>query len=132
MKQPGLPQIRPQRRRDRVAQQIEVGDELACIARARDDRGDRRMGERQFRSRQNCSMSPIVPGRCDLSVVRSYQRKTVISLEERVFSSDFKDFRGRGISMMPGAVREVLLGIRTVAEMIAAFRDEEECPGLSR
>jgi hypothetical protein len=34
--------------------------------------------------------------------------------------------------MMPGAVREVLLGIRTVAEMIAAFRDEEECPGLSR
>lgn len=32
--------------------------------------------------------------------------------------------------MMTGAVREVLLGIRTVAEMVEAFRDEEECRRL--
>src|SRR5215469_11206051 len=32
--------------------------------------------------------------------------------------------------MMTGAVREVLLGIRTVAEMIEAFRDEERCRRL--
>ena len=32
--------------------------------------------------------------------------------------------------MMTGAVREVLLGIRTVAEMIGAFRDEERCRRL--
>jgi transposase-like protein len=31
---------------------------------------------------------------------------------------------------MTGAVRVVLLGIRTVAEMIGAFRDEEECRRL--
>ena len=28
---------------------------------------------------------------------------------------------------MWGALREVLSGIRTVAEMIEAFRDEEQC-----
>ena len=28
---------------------------------------------------------------------------------------------------MRGTVREVLLGIRTVAEMVEAFRDEEKC-----
>ena len=38
--------------RDRVAQQIEVGDELACIAWARDDRGDRRMGKRELQRRR--------------------------------------------------------------------------------
>ena len=32
--------------------------------------------------------------------------------------------------MMSDAVREVLLGIRTVAEMIAAFADEERCRRL--
>jgi transposase-like protein len=32
--------------------------------------------------------------------------------------------------MMSGGVREVLLGIRTVTEMIEAFRDEEECRRL--
>ena len=32
--------------------------------------------------------------------------------------------------MMTGAVREVLLGIRTVTEMVEAFRDEEECRRL--
>src|SRR5271170_4576936 len=32
--------------------------------------------------------------------------------------------------MMPGAVREVLLGIRTIAEMVEAFRDEEGCRRL--
>jgi transposase-like protein len=32
--------------------------------------------------------------------------------------------------MMSGVVREVLLGIRTVAEMIEAFRDEERCRRL--
>jgi hypothetical protein len=32
--------------------------------------------------------------------------------------------------MMSGAVRDVLLGIRTVAEMIEAFHDEEECRRL--
>jgi len=30
--------------------------------------------------------------------------------------------------MVLGAVREVLLAIRTVAEMIEAFADEERCP----
>jgi hypothetical protein len=32
--------------------------------------------------------------------------------------------------MSLGAVREALLGIRTVAEMIAAFADEERCRRL--
>ena len=32
--------------------------------------------------------------------------------------------------MMTGAVREVLLGIRTVTEMVEEFRDEEECRRL--
>jgi hypothetical protein len=32
--------------------------------------------------------------------------------------------------MITGAVREVLLGIRTVAEMVETFRDEEECRRL--
>jgi transposase-like protein len=32
--------------------------------------------------------------------------------------------------MLTGGVREVLLGIRTVAEMVEAFRDEEECRRL--
>jgi hypothetical protein len=32
--------------------------------------------------------------------------------------------------MMSGGVREVLLGIRAVTEMIVAFRDEEECRRL--
>ena len=31
---------------------------------------------------------------------------------------------------MRGTVREVLLGIRTVAEMVEAFRDEEKCRRL--
>jgi hypothetical protein len=38
--------------------------------------------------------------------------------------------RDLGISMILGAVREVLLGIRTVAEMIEAFADEEKCRRL--
>jgi transposase-like protein len=32
--------------------------------------------------------------------------------------------------MLTGGAREVLLGIRTVAEMVEAFRDEEECRRL--
>jgi len=32
--------------------------------------------------------------------------------------------------MIPGSVREVLLGIRTVAEMVEAFRAEKECRQL--
>ena len=32
--------------------------------------------------------------------------------------------------MRQGACREALLGIRTVAEMIEAFRDEERCRRL--
>ena len=35
-----------------------------------------------------------------------------------------------GDPMMSGAVREVLLGIRTVAEMIEVFADEERCRRL--
>jgi hypothetical protein len=35
-----------------------------------------------------------------------------------------------GDLMLRGGVREVLLGIRTVAEMVEAFRDEEECRRL--
>jgi hypothetical protein len=32
--------------------------------------------------------------------------------------------------MLSSAIREVLLGIRTVAEMVEAFRDEERCRRL--
>ena len=48
MKQPGLAQIRPQRRRDRMPQQVEIGAEFVGVARPRYDRGDGRMGEREL------------------------------------------------------------------------------------
>ena len=43
---------------------------------------------------------------------------------------DSKDFWGRGDLTMVGVAREALLGIRTVAEMIEAFGDEERCRRL--
>ena len=48
MEQPGLAQFRPQRRRDRMPQQAEIGAEFVGVARPRYDGGDGRMGEREL------------------------------------------------------------------------------------
>jgi hypothetical protein len=50
MEQAGLPQIRPQFGRDRVAQQLEIGVELSGVARTWDDGGNRWMGQRKLQS----------------------------------------------------------------------------------
>src|SRR5262249_51449954 len=51
MQQLGVPQIRPQCCRDRVAQQTEVCPELLGIPRARNDRGNPRVSEWELKRR---------------------------------------------------------------------------------
>ena len=52
VEQLGIPQIRPQRRRNRIAQKAQIGLEFRDTARTRNDRRDSRVGERKLQRRR--------------------------------------------------------------------------------
>jgi len=65
MEEPGLAQILPQRGRYRVLQEVEIAGELARIARSRDDRRDRRVGERELQGRRRKRHAVALANRAD-------------------------------------------------------------------